>query len=420
LGGGTLLIKAGTYNISTHVTLINNITILGEGIGKTILSPTSAITGQDIFTIGSNLGTSSGSNPPGTYTKISFLNLEFDLKGIGGTAIALYGTSGVNIENIYVHDGIRYGIYFAGCDYVYVLNSRLINFTGNATYACVQFKGVQSSWCVNNYLYNNCAGTGEQGFDSHATDGVNARIGAHNHITNNYIGLCAQGINNEDANSIIADNIIESVAGQYGISLLGSSTFPVVNTIIANNIINGTSGTSNNTGISLANLTSNASNVKIIGNQVMNINSSVQSDGIVISNASNLVVQNNSVKNSGRYGIFVRVSSSKIIGNNVYDDQGTATQQYGIFIDNAITDTYIANNSCKSNINDGIRLFSANSNTRFIGNECTNNVNGIRFLTSTNNNCLIVGNYFTSNTANVTSPGSVIGTGTISGNNFGF
>lgn len=421
LGGGTILLRAGTYTLSAVLTLYNNITIRGEGPGKTIVTLTSAITGQDLMSIGSNLGTSSGHSPVGTYQNIELRDMEFNLATIGGSVVALYGVRHAAVDNIYIHDGIRYGVYFAGCDDLRVTNNTIKNLTVAGTYACIQLKGVSQAWVKSNYCYNNQAGTGNQGIDSHASDGVNARNGAYNHIESNYIELCSQGINNEDNDTVISDNTIRSVTGQYGIGLRGSTTYPVVRVIIADNSISGVT-TGSNVGISLANCATGSNDIKIHGNYVSNINSDTSSDGITVNVATNVTVQNNTIKNSGRYGIFIRVSGTKVSGNLVYDDQGTKTQSIGIYVDNVVIDTILTDNTCRNNINDGIRFFSGNTGSLLVGNKLTGQTYGVRFLGSNNNdNTLLSGNYFTSNTtANVGITGSDIGAGVVIGTNYGY
>src|SRR5258708_4309997 len=74
LGGGVIKLVGYSSStplvLNTGVTLYSNTTLQGEGIGITIVKIGSFNT--DAFHIGSNLGTNSGHNPPGTFNNINF------------------------------------------------------------------------------------------------------------------------------------------------------------------------------------------------------------------------------------------------------------------------------------------------------------------------------------------------------------
>src|SRR5215218_8166297 len=56
-GGGTVLIRRGTYSLAAGLTLTSNLTLCGEGRGATILKAAAAWASGDMLLIGSNVGT---------------------------------------------------------------------------------------------------------------------------------------------------------------------------------------------------------------------------------------------------------------------------------------------------------------------------------------------------------------------------
>lgn len=75
--------------------------------------------------------------------------------------------------------------------------------------------------------------------------------------------------------------------------------------------------------------------------------------GIVVQAGSHNKVINNVIRNCGLNGINVgaNISSFTIIGNSIYDDQQSMTQDYGIFIDTGTSNYYIVSgNDLRANV----------------------------------------------------------------------
>lgn len=330
LGGGIIILRRGTYTIAASITTASNIHLQGEGAGVTIIKAASSWASGDMITLGGNGGTSSGSaDPANTYTGIQFSGIEFDGNSAPHTAVALYGAGNVAVKGCYIHDVSSatggYGLYFTNGDNIWVERCRFVNIYSRDA---VQFKGVRKGWVVRNSF--NYA-TNLNAVDSHASDGTNGRTGSHIHVANNVIDYCNVGINIEEDNSEIVGNTITNLGNDAGIKL---TTTPK-HVLIANNVIDGVTTSNNTAGISLFNTSAGAKDIIITGNSISNINGSASSDGMFLANATAVTVSNNTIKNSGRYGINNRIQNVTAAGNKFYDDQGTPTQTQGWFHDSA-------------------------------------------------------------------------------------
>lgn len=405
LGGGSLYIRKGTYVLTASLKIYSNIRIYTDGPGTVILRSSSTWTTGDMITIGTNLGTNSGHDAPGTYNNIEIEGIEFDANNLPHTALALYGVQNLRIVDNYIHDSSNYGMYMAGCTNVWVERNKAKNITGRDS---IQFKGVVNGWIVDNYCDTN---ESFNAIDSHASDGVNGREGHFIHVLNNISENCSVGIDVQEDDSVIAGNTIRYLSGTSGIELRSSPQ----RVKIANNIVD-TNLSANVVGINLFYLdSSGASDITIDGNIVSNINATNQSDGIYVKNATAVKVVNNIVKNSGRYGIYLAADDAEIDGNTLYDDQATHTQTEGLFIDIGINGGKIRNNKFKNNITDGVLFRGTNSNHIVTGNIFDGAVNGIRFVTSNDNlNNKILWNEFVNySSARISLNAGKIGAGSI-------
>ena len=116
--GGKIFIKSGTYKILNHLSLIDNLTLSGEGTntilqlekgGIAILEadPTKTnITIESITLDGNKLGPSSGIS--GFFKNSIFSKLE--IKNFADDGIFLIGSKSVNIKDCYFHDNALNGI----------------------------------------------------------------------------------------------------------------------------------------------------------------------------------------------------------------------------------------------------------------------------------------------------------------------
>lgn len=171
------------------------------------------------------------------------------------------------------------------------------------------------------------------------------------------------------------NNVLDGTMGG-GITVWGSGGLtPAYNTVSGNIIEGALNDTTNGGGIKLT----IAPQTTVSGNQVENCYRGImvissddcvingnQSDandvyGILIQESSNCVVSANRCKNNGQSpgaignyaGITLSISSSEctkniVTGNQCFDDQGSATQKYGIYL-YAATDTILRDNSCYGN-----------------------------------------------------------------------
>lgn len=91
IGGGSILLSEGTFNLTDEIDLLDYMTIMGVNRGSTKLIQATA--GKSIFTATTNFG-----------TEIRDMYLEAPATG-GGDIIKYVGSGGAIIENIYVKGG---------------------------------------------------------------------------------------------------------------------------------------------------------------------------------------------------------------------------------------------------------------------------------------------------------------------------
>jgi hypothetical protein len=167
-------------------------------------------------------------------------------------------------------------------------------------------------------------------------------------------------------NVTISNNIIDSIGAAAGSGIVGSlgtgTTFRDI-TITGNRIDN----TASQEGVFLDNIT----NLIFTNNSITN---SFQ-EGLFCDTCSNLITtgnlfKNNNQQNTGgvRGGIRLITCDGIIVSNNrAYDDQGTKTQKYGIFIDGtggtACDEVAVHDNDFRGNATDGYGQ-STPTNTR--------------------------------------------------------
>ena len=129
-------------------------------------------------------------------------------------------------------------------------------------------------------------------------------------------------------NCIIENNIIDSPA-TYGINILETNYTNIENVDIKNNIIKDGA----NYGILLT-FGTDRKRINICGNTVENpAHRGIYADHIIESQVCNNTVLNSGIEGTEREGIYLLNSDNIIfMGNLAFDNQGTATQSYGIRI----------------------------------------------------------------------------------------
>lgn len=360
IGGGSVLIKNGEYNVTINIP--DNVQITGEGINTILYAPA------------------------GTYSHMIYIhsnstlqNLQLNGKYNSVQAIYVFASADTTISNFKIRNlyikGLGSAISVNGADTsnLSIIENGLIE--GNTVIDCVQFGGVESNTVSNyngtkniifknNYVYNM---TGAEFFDyNHATNVYlidNIFINPNSsHLSdeaidmngdnpgsivrgNTIIGCFHQGIRLPKENAIIEGNYVEfipceeEVGGSPLIAVWNGGILlnhtPSYHTITNNILVGGSEGIlvgggshnaiSNNiikncsVGIRVYEDTYKGADKKssynsIIGNNIYNI----EEEGILISDSLYNTISSNVVTDSG-YGIIESSSSdyNSIIGNIV-------------------------------------------------------------------------------------------------------
>jgi len=241
----------------------------------------------------------------------------------------------VIIDGIYVHDSHETGIAIEGGSYDVIVKNCRVSDTGYDGIGVGGFGAINYRiWFVNNYI------TGTIPYHAITVERQNHQV----HVVGNIIDYTTEnagsaGIHLDATYNVeVKGNIIRNRA-QYGIRIVGNSTYPARSVIISENIIYQSSGDTGGHGIFLSPSTANGlRNILIVDNDVRNMQGDYS--GIVL----------------GNY-----VQNVTVIGNYVYDDQGTATQDYGITEISGADYNYIISNVAIGNQYYGIRKFGANT-----------------------------------------------------------
>lgn len=290
--GGTVHIKAGTYTISSTISLYSNMTIEGEGIGNTIIKQGSGVN-DNVFAISNK-------------SKICIRNLSIDgnqtNNASGDNGILIDGGSNILIDNVESYENKLKGFVIssdsaATTDVVYrgciARNNGQdgITMASGTTYLC------QRITIVNCYSYSN------------TQYGIGLVMPGTSYL--NTYGIIIQG-------NRIYDN------HTYGLEVTGSVGGVIAGNIIMNNYYHG---------IDVGNLTNIAyktTRMSIYGN----------------------IVKNNSQVGAATYvGINLQYTDRcMVFGNECFDDQGSPTQKFGISV-NTTVGNKVFNNMLYGNTN---------------------------------------------------------------------
>lgn len=382
LGGGTILLKTGTYTATTTgITLLSNVILRGEGLGTYV----TLANGANVSLIDIE-----------GKQNVVIQDMYIDGNGVNQTiekhAIRIgQASSYVDVYNCRVVNGSHHNVLsvldggFSHNDHIRVINCHvsgagaMVEATNDG--ACIALQG---DYCL------------AQGNFITDTSFVGIEIyhdGNHSSAVNNYIiwngqsdtlGAIQVGTNNE--NSVISGNIITGtgVAGHAAIKVLANYC-----TITNNTIFDLTNG-----------------------------------HGIWVSGGSFGTYANNTIKNIAGEGFYIEGTYNTFMGNNVYaaligmdvrpagsnstliGNICSNNQQYGIFTNSAASTVILDGNTCANNgtsayaTYDGIQ--SQAVNTTIVNNQCydTNTIPFQRFgirISGSSNNFVANSNYTNGN-----------------------
>jgi parallel beta-helix repeat protein len=299
--GQSLYFPAGTYTFSSTLNIPSNITLMGDGSGKTIF-----LADKDY-------------DPNASLVKAQSQASAININGItfdggdnprkGTSALVELGyTSDLNFTNSAVQNTQYIGLDLGGAQNATVQGSLFTNI-GNPNHS------------VNGGSAIYVGGEGEN-------QAKNINVVGNTFKDNNWSAAYFMPDGGQFSNNTCVNN--------------GESTLFMnhtgKNVTIANNTIDG----SRRMDISASGLELGGQNLKVYGNTITNAGS----DGITLTDVSNSQIENNNLFNNGResqkyepfqYAAGIGVNSSTQNANNVvqnntiYDNQTNPTQQYGVF-----------------------------------------------------------------------------------------
>lgn len=406
IGNYNIYLSKGLYPLSDSINLSSNISLIGSGIGLTILRLNDAID-RDVIT-NKNKGLEIDKN-------ILIKNIEIDGNGLQQTSTISRGIYFRNVDNVFIENnkisntrGFNIGYASLTSNFA-TTNSLIFNNILNRNLNGLPLSDIIAVECkeciISNNIIKNINGAGittanmksiiiesntlnitDYSFNLEGPS-IQTDIKIKNNIVyNNGTGggiLISSG--KQTKNIEVLNNNINLGLGFYLLSLTGINTS---NIKFNNNIVNKTSSTSE-----LIYLSSNTSDIQIVGNY-FDINPSFNLHLIRSYNVTNLKINDNYVSNSGASFYFPggNINKVSIIGNIIYNPQysllyGDNIKSYLTISENTIYNGGISNDATWGNaITCSMCLNSIISNNNLIN----STINGIKLrdaagVTSSNN-----------------------------------
>lgn len=307
-GGGMVYIPAGTYAISSPLSVPSNTTLVGAGY-RTIIRVAD----------GANIHAIINDDPAMGNTNILITNLQIDGNKGTQTNTTIDGINFVNvtysrIEGCWIHDTAQRGVDFWYCDYNIITENQF----WDTDRAGVSLEAGNLYNTISENIVLNAQGNGLSAGGNFTTV-----------IGNQVIGAAERGIFiGWSTGCTVTANVCKH-NGMHGIAIPWSSGCAITGNIVEGNI----------------------------------------EHGIFILNTSDTVVSNNIARNNnqggGAYdGIHLSGALSLnnlVTGNRCFDNQTEKTQNYGIRTTNGADYTIIVDNNCKDNRKGSIKAAKAHN-----------------------------------------------------------
>lgn len=256
--GGTVYVPAGTYKVTTQLTVSTKTAVIGDGIGVTIFNATSAMTASQAVFYG----------PSANYMRFENFSILGNTDGTNGAGSGVHCKtgSGNQIRNIFISNTTQAGIRLeeqnnAWVDDCWLQSNGRTGYTDNHGIMVYSVAGST----VDNYnikiTNNKINGAFRKGITDYAPnadiydvliDGntvescglggiyVGTDNGNNIRITNNYISDCYVGIQyGPGTNSVISNNNIKNTTGSFGIGFYDTTNLVVANNTVDNSAITG-------------------------------------------------------------------------------------------------------------------------------------------------------------------------------------
>jgi len=371
-GGGTVLIKKGTYQINAQITILkSNVQVVGEG-AATLLQMKNAVNLDALISIG-NGGTT-------TYQNCRVANLQGDSNKANQTAnagsiVMVYGASSYKntrhiIENIWAHDSRTDAIRLIGAEDCIIRGCVVWNAGGTAfgVFTSSQYNTIHGNVAFsngygvydNNGNYNTVSGNvfRNNGYGVYLTGAWRYSISGNVFFTQTSYDIYLIG---SQRNAVTGNHLYGS---SWGIIVGNSASITQYNVIVGNTIAFTT-----NPGIALYHGTGTTVRNVVSGNSIFGAGT----DGIYVYGSSYNVITDNMIDNASRStnntyrSIYLADTGSvystyNVVSNNNCQASQTNKAQYHIR-ENASGDDFnlVIGNICKDGVSGQISLQGANS-----------------------------------------------------------
>ena len=371
-GGANILVRRGTYNISTGTLIPSNVTLIGEG-AATILRRANNVD-QNV------LNTAVGS------VNITIANLTIDGNTANNTTlangIAMFGAY-TTVTNCDVRDVTGYGIVgFPGSSDLVIEANRVRDCDKEG----IEVQGGSRVTIANN-LVRTAGFAGVLIWANTAQGGTCADISVTGNVISGHGAATANSairVDDGARNVTVAGNVIGNAAlpNSYGIGVFSLTAARVENVSVTGNVVTG----ANQSGIYV----NNASAVTVANNNISGTTVGIQT----FSTAVNVTIDSNTLISTSNNAITGTTSTGLCVTGNVVTSCGGTTNDSlkfeavsgltvtgnhvrlggtnGIYIAAGTTEFAVVGNTCALNRDSGILVLDASHGT-ITGNVCRSN-----------------------------------------------
>lgn len=308
-GGGVVLLNGYIFNTATEVTLKSNVSIVGLGLGVTIIKSSvstntwcfdtnttgSAKTDREnIFLRDLSIEsvTASHSAIIKNTTNCGFINVEAyhtDWSAIRETLVTQH-CQNVVFDRTFIHDSSGNGVQVNACDYFYVTNNTVLGYFNNVSHSGTHHMddGIDIDVdFLDTHIIPSRYGVVSFNTVDYSDNGNNIRIAASQHV------ICSNNIVTNHSCTAAAAILVNGYSN-------ASYTHPICSNILVcdNQVIN-----AQDCGIKIQDIDSLTENIVVRGNSIVdcgNAASSGQLGAGIISNAENVVIESNYLDNCGK------------------------------------------------------------------------------------------------------------------------
>lgn len=414
-GGGTVLIKEGTYSIATNIKPKSNVYLKGAGMFSTKLVATSTMVGGSViadtttFTVNAPLENFIVSD-----LEIDCSNMPTTPYSIGRKGLDSKNWRRCSIRDLYVHDAPATGIGVDNLDRC-LIDHCIVKDCGT-TGESQGSNGIgigTGGMTAESFVVSNCITEGTAN-SAYLVEELDTETTSREYVFANNISYSDfKGVSVSGAKDVVVANNHIFDSGDDGIRAIDFSSHIAESVTISGNMVKGSAseGIYIDTGVS---------DIIIHGNHIH--------DGTIegiVTRGFNVVISENQVHENGKHGIFIGAASGGdaitdviVTGNMVFNNSAVTANTDGIRLDatNAdISDVIVSNNRSFDNQGTqtqryGLIMTGTNMNRIIVSNNnCNDNKTGSLFNNVTNQTSVSIVNNMGINPDSIHAQGNVTG-----------